>query len=339
VHGESKKPEVSDVFVSLVTKRPVFNVDIPVMRGGKVRYILNLGQFTDDVAAILQGQHLGPEWTMAVLDRKGVLLARSRDHERLVGKSYPEFTGDLAIGSSGIIKAKNLEGERVLRAIVRSKYSDWLVSASVRLDVIEGAERRGLWLWSGVGVLALLVTLGLAWLFGRAMEEGMRNASKAADALGRSEDVHVVHSSLTEANKVMSSLAAAGTRLADDARQQRLMLGELSHRVKNVLAVVQAVIQRILSEERGSPEARETLMQRVLALGRAHDLLVRSDWKGAHLKEIVAAELEPFSARVYMSGPDIIVQDKMVQTLALVVHELATNAAKQTSRRSAESSP
>ena len=53
-----------------------------------------------------------------------------------------------------------------------------------------------------------------------------------------------------------------------------------------------------------------------------------TDWKGANLKQIVEAELRPFLGRVSVSGPDIIIDGRMVQTLALVLHELATNAAK-----------
>jgi two-component sensor histidine kinase len=66
----------------------------------------------------------------------------------------------------------------------------------------------------------------------------------------------------------------------------------------------------------------------VQALGRAHELLMRTDWKGASLKDIVAAELEPFSERVSFSGPELTVDGPMVQTLALLLHELATNAIK-----------
>jgi two-component sensor histidine kinase len=55
---------------------------------------------------------------------------------------------------------------------------------------------------------------------------------------------------------------------------------------------------------------------------------MRSEWRGANIKEIVEAELTPFSARVHVHGPDLILGGHMVQTLALVLHELATNASK-----------
>jgi len=87
----SKQSDVSDLFVSLVTKKPVFNVNIPILRDGEVRHILHFGQLTDELLEVLRGQRLGPEWVTAILDRKGVVLARSRDHQRFVAGAYPEF--------------------------------------------------------------------------------------------------------------------------------------------------------------------------------------------------------------------------------------------------------
>ena len=75
-------------------------------------------------------------------------------------------------------------------------------------------------------------------------------------------------------------------------------------------------------------EAREALSQRLQALSRAHDLLVASDWRGASLKSIVAAELSAFGERVRGAGPDVTINAKVAQSLVLVVHELATNASK-----------
>jgi two-component sensor histidine kinase len=95
-----------------------------------------------------------------------------------------------------------------------------------------------------------------------------------------------------------------------------------------IRGVVQSLVMRTLSDQRSTAEARDVLLERVHALGRVQELLMRTDWRGAPIKDIVAAELEPFGERVRMSGPPLVVDGKMVQTLALVLQELATNAVK-----------
>lgn len=118
--------------------------------------------------------------------------------------------------------------------------------------------------------------------------------------------------------------------------QQRLLLSELSHRVKNVLAVVQAMATRTLSGGRSLSEASDVLIKRLHALSRAHDMLTTRDWQGAPLRAIVLGEFTPFAGRARVQGPDLMIGPRMAQTLALVLHELATNAVKYGALSNAE---
>jgi PAS domain S-box-containing protein len=110
--------------------------------------------------------------------------------------------------------------------------------------------------------------------------------------------------------------------------RQRLLLAELNHRVKNTLAVVQAIAARSLHDGRSLPEARDVLEQRLRTLAGAHTLLTASEWRGADLRTLAARELEPYGARVSLAGPALALEPKAALSLALVLHELATNAAK-----------
>jgi two-component sensor histidine kinase len=112
--------------------------------------------------------------------------------------------------------------------------------------------------------------------------------------------------------------------------EERLLtlVQELTHRVKNLLSVFQSITSRTLTGGRSLEEAHEVLIGRLQSLGHAHELLTEASWQGADLRDVVRAEIAGFSERVGISGPTIALGPSGVQTFALIVHELCTNAAK-----------
>jgi PAS domain S-box-containing protein len=111
--------------------------------------------------------------------------------------------------------------------------------------------------------------------------------------------------------------------------QRELLLAELSHRVKNTLAVVQGVASRSLSGDgRSLAEAREVFTKRLRALANAHAQLTASQWRGASLRTLVEDELRPYGGRASLAGGQVKLGPRAALTLSLVLHELATNAAK-----------
>ena len=140
--------------------------------------------------------------------------------------------------------------------------------------------------------------------------------------------------------------AVRGTGLVRDVTElrkweesQRLLIGELNHRVKNMLAVIQSVArqtQRTTSDVGAFTEAFEN---RVQALAAAHDILTRRRWSGAELEEIVRRALETFAAsdmRAHIGGPAVRLGPDATISFAMALHELATNALKHGSLTSAE---
>jgi two-component sensor histidine kinase len=110
--------------------------------------------------------------------------------------------------------------------------------------------------------------------------------------------------------------------------RQRFLMNELAHRGHNLLAVIQSLISRSLSGTRPLTEAREVLMQRIQALARSQSVLVTGGFERAPIAEIIRLEFEGFSDRVKAVGPDVMLNPRVAQTFALLVHELATNAIK-----------
>nr|WP_245214469.1 HWE histidine kinase domain-containing protein [Pararoseomonas indoligenes] len=112
-----------------------------------------------------------------------------------------------------------------------------------------------------------------------------------------------------------------------------LLNDELTHRVKNTLAAVQSVAAHTLRGSDLSVALQSTLVERLKALGRSHDLLVWNRWEGALLNEVLERTLEAYGSadgarRFSMAGPSVRLSSDMTVTLNLALHELATNAAK-----------
>lgn len=115
-------------------------------------------------------------------------------------------------------------------------------------------------------------------------------------------------------------------------QRQTLLIHELNHRVKNILAMVQAIAMQTLSTAPTMEAARGGLDQRLIALARAHDVLTRESWEGAELSDIIAGAVAPHEgepgSRVRLKGPQARLEPKMAVSLSMVLHELATNAVK-----------
>jgi two-component sensor histidine kinase len=114
--------------------------------------------------------------------------------------------------------------------------------------------------------------------------------------------------------------------------QVELLMHELSHRTKNLLAVIQSLVRQLTRQSSDMSDFETRFMARIGALARAHDLLVQRHWQGTPLADVAKTQLFAFvgheSSRVIFDGPNVMLRPETVQNLSLVMHELATNAAK-----------
>lgn len=134
---------------------------------------------------------------------------------------------------------------------------------------------------------------------------------------------------------------ADAERLFDAERQAseqqlRLLLRELTHRSKNLLAVIQAIARQTARQTATVDEFLDRFGARLHAIGLSHDLLVADDWHGASLRMLVEQQLEPHmdghadgsGARVEIEGEDVVLKPEAVHNLGMALHELTANAEK-----------
>jgi PAS domain S-box-containing protein len=114
--------------------------------------------------------------------------------------------------------------------------------------------------------------------------------------------------------------------------EQRLLVNELNHRVKNTLATVQSIALHTLRKEARPEQAREALEERIMALSRAHDVLTKESWGSPKLRDVVAQAIDPYrtpgDARFFVEGAKARLLPQQALALAMALNELATNATK-----------
>jgi two-component sensor histidine kinase len=115
-------------------------------------------------------------------------------------------------------------------------------------------------------------------------------------------------------------------RLIREEEYRKLIVGELQHRLKNKLSTIHAVLHQVLHDR---PEIWAGVDQRLRALSRTDDLIARVDGLGCDLKDLLVSELGPYGhVRFNLNGNPLFLPDKLAVSLALIFHELATNAGK-----------
>jgi two-component sensor histidine kinase len=114
------------------------------------------------------------------------------------------------------------------------------------------------------------------------------------------------------------------------AKKEAALMGELGHRVKNTLAVVATVIERAREDTKSIDEFLSSLRARIQSMAGTQDLLSQGRDRGVGVADLVRAELRPFAAgtNTIIDGPPVHLVPAASHALAMVIHELATNAAK-----------
>ncbi len=207
----------------------LFPVRVPVMRAGKLRYVLTAAVKPDAIREVLTRQRVPGDWVISVFDGHGRRVARSRAHEEnLGGQASPSLRELMATGASeGAGETLTLEGERIYTAYSRLERTGWSAALGIPATLVETGVYRSLAAYgAGVAltvVLGTLATVGVA----RSITRPIGQLRAAAQALGRREPPAPPDTAVQEIRDVAAALViAAEERARGEAERDELLQKE-----------------------------------------------------------------------------------------------------------------
>lgn len=321
------KPWVSNVFFGQTAGKDVFNVILPLISGERRVAALIMTRDADKLSEAFQESLPPPGWTYAVLDRANRLVAGQAPGNdqasllpQLCGADGAEAMRDQAIGGITYSSASDVLEPWGWRACV------WTSSEQVDASTTQR--------WRNFTILTLvvvIVTILSGAALGQMLARAIRRAASVGKALDAGGDVPEVHSIVREVDDVLGTLTRAARRRLNHEQEQAILLSETAHRAKNQIAIASALVRLSARSATSVDQLRDDIVARLAALGQSIDMMAKSPSGAVALKDLIAGQLEPFGAdrgRLELTGPNLSVSPTTAQSLGLVIHEMATNAAK-----------
>lgn len=319
---------------------------LPVVRNGQQGLIVLAAVNLKWLSARLAERQAQDGSSVVIADRNGIILARQPDTGNYVGQRLKDpLPVLLHLGEPGVTETTGLDGiERIVG------YQPPAVSGS-GLYIGTGTSTHAAFApiyastWRSIGIAAfgVLAAAGIVWSLGnRLLRAPLLRILSTVDSWRAGNET--VRTEIQRDGSEISLLAAATDEymdavLADRAarriaeQHRSLLLREMSHRIKNLLATVQAIANQTFRDGAG-PESLQTFGQRLSAMAATHDLLVSSNWQRTELRPAIEATVRPFAGdqgkepRFVLSGPPLEITARGAFSLSMALHELCTNAAK-----------
>ncbi len=337
---------IGEYTVSRVSNARILPMALALKKGDETIGVLATGVRLEWLQERIVERGWAASSSITIADRTGVILARSPDYEKFIGtKISDRFQYLVHEEKPGTLEIVSRDGSpRIVGYTPVSSISPLYVAAGISeaeaLAPINRATAMGLMMMTIGASLALfaavfvgntfilhpinrIVAVLQQWRDGNtSVRTGMKGQYSELGQVGASID---------------GLLDELEVRRSDSERaeeRRRLMARELSHRVKNTLAVVQAIARQTYKH---LSVQNTVFSERISALAGAYDVLLSDDWKSGDLREVVEHTLLPHGgkrdARIQLSGPPCMLSSDAVLALSLVTHELATNAIKYGSLR------
>lgn len=340
---DQKKFAIGPLVASKIADRNIIPLAIPVTRDGKIEGAVVAGLDLGWLGRQLKQRGVQAGGTIVIADRNGTVVSREPDGEKYIGKTLTDSLGRIGSAAAGADDIIGVDGvPRIVGFMPASLtpfglYVSSGISRNEALGPIDRALRNSIALFALGSAVAFL----LAWLVGEsfirrplmrmvATAEAWRRGHDAARTgiVGRSDEIGILGQTF---DRLMDENAMREDQRATAEERREILVHELAHRVKNTLATVQSIASLSFRNSQG-PEALRQFHDRLQALVRGHDLLTRKNWQHADLSEIAETAMAPLKEerghRFAISGPPVSLPPTTAVPMAMIMHELCTNALK-----------
>jgi PAS domain S-box-containing protein len=312
----------------------------------------DLASFHERTAAAYAGEHLSPHpgWRARRRDGKTVWISSTASQSQWQGRTaVTSFYLDITESKAAQIALQQSE-TRYRSALTAGRMGSWETDfvTGVRTWTEEGMQLFGLALEGGRGIVG-----GPDDEFYCALHPDDRHLIQEIYEQSHTIDSFPAEYRIVKPDGAIYWLSGRG-QIVDrlpDGRAHRLisimtditerkaaelhvqfLLKEMTHRSKNLLAVVQSISRQTGKTVETMPDFQNRFASRLQGLAASHDVLIREGWRGARLGELIRMQLVPFadlqSGRVAVEGPPVNLAAPDAQSIGLAIHELATNAVK-----------
>ena len=290
------------------------------------KHVITLGLPFGRFQRIIDEQKLPPQWSPVILDQDWTIVARGLNPEKFIGaKGANPYLMKLPSPDS-TYGGRVLEGYTTVNARSRSERFGWTAAVAVPQSLLLQQFLGPAMLAALASFLVCLLALGTIGLLALRVIKDVRVLSKAAEQISERQAVQPGPIHIRELKAVADGMQHASERLKAEEQFRKHAVAELAHRLRNKVATIQAIVYSLL---RNQPALRDQVCNRLAALSATDDLLTATHGDGADLAHIVQSELTPYGqSRITADGPQVSLEPNLAFTMALLFHELATNAAK-----------
>jgi signal transduction histidine kinase/CheY-like chemotaxis protein len=217
-----KRPVVGSLTPGKLRSGVGFSVRVPVLRDNQVRYALTAVITPEALSSLVRLSDVpNGEWTRAILDSQGVIVARSRDPERFIGQpAKPDSWQIMQASEQGLMRRESVDGGPVYVAFSREPFSGWTVTVAVQASVLDASNRHLVLTTLGLGLALLALSVIGAFALSRRISHGLKAATAAAETMARGGQPRVAPSAITEVVQLGHALENSAALLAQRERER-----------------------------------------------------------------------------------------------------------------------